>query len=240
MTGDPENAGTRSPGMATMQQNLTNFLPLLVLFGIAILVWLLVKKPRTKPTTDATLAALCRYFDNVNATRAFPSVKLDVVTAKKGEFGLINEQANLYELRAHRQSVGVSFRVAKGVYVGKRAYVAKDHLDRTAVGTVILTNQRLLFVGAKTITIQISNIIAAQAGGDHLQIHSEKRQRPVVLRFPSAQLAALLIAAFLRHPLAENTLPKDMTITATPTANRDGITLSFRDSNEPQQLVATR
>jgi hypothetical protein len=62
----------------------------------------------------------------------------------------------LYEMRAHRQSVGMSFRVAKGVYVGKRAYISKDQLDRTAVGTVILTNQRLLFVGAaKTITIQI-------------------------------------------------------------------------------------
>ena len=146
----------------------------------------------------------------------------------------------LYEMRAHRQSVGMSFRVAKGVYVGKRAYISKDQLDRTAVGTVILTNQRLLFVGAaKTITIQIGNIIAAQAGHDHLQIYSEKRQHPVVFQFPSAQLAALLLAAFLRHPLDENTLPKDMTITATPTANRDGITLSFRDANEPQ-LVATR
>jgi hypothetical protein len=58
----------------------------------------------------------------------------------------------------------VSFRVAKGVYVGKRAYVSKDHLDRTATGTVILTNQRIVFVSAsKTITIQIGNIITARA-----------------------------------------------------------------------------
>jgi hypothetical protein len=50
---------------------------ILVLIGIVVVVWLLSKKPR-KPTTDAHLAALCRYFDNVNATRAFPAVQLDV------------------------------------------------------------------------------------------------------------------------------------------------------------------
>jgi len=143
-------------------------------------------------------------------------------------------------MRAHRQSVGVSFRVARGVYVGKRAYVSKQHLDRTGVGTVTLTNQRLLFVSAgRTVTIQVGDIIAAQAAGNSLQIHSQKRQRPVVLEFPSAQLAALLIAAFLRHPFTENALPKDMTITATPLPDRDGITLSFRDASE-SQLVATR
>jgi hypothetical protein len=224
-----------------MQQPLTDFLPFLILLAIVVIFLVLYKKQSTKKTQD-DLTALCDYFQYVNSARAFPAVDLNIVTAKKNEFGLINERGNLYEMRAHRQSVGVSFRVAKGVYVGKRAYVSKDHLDRTAVGTVILTNQRLLFVGAaKTITIQIGNIIAAQAGRDHLQIHSEKRQRPVVFQFPSAQLAALLIAAFLRHPLAENSLPKDMTVTATPTADGEGITLSFRDTNEPQQqLVATR
>jgi hypothetical protein len=183
-----------------MQQNATQFLPLLVVLVIGVGLWLLLKKYRIKQTDD-DLATLCRYFEIVNTQRAFPTVDLAAMIAKKGEFGLINDRANLYELRAHRQSVGVRVRVAKGVSVGKRVYISKDHLDRTAVGTVTLTNQRLLFVStAKTITVQIANIIAAQAGRGSLQIHSEKRQRPIVLEFPSAQLAALLIAAFLRHP----------------------------------------
>jgi hypothetical protein len=202
-------------------------------------VWVIVKRTG-KQQTGNDLRQWCDYFASVNTARAFPTVGLNTMTAKKGEFGLINERANLYEMRAHRQSVGMSFRVAKGVYVGKRSYLSKDHLDKTAVGTVLLTNQRLLFVGEKTITIQVSNIITVQAGGDHLLIHSEKRQRPVVLQFSSAPLAALIIAAFLRHPLAENSLPKGMTITATPNASRDGITLSFRDANELQQLVTTK
>jgi hypothetical protein len=80
------------------------------------------------------------------------------------------------------------------------------------------------------------NIISAQAGTDCLLIHSEKRQCPLILQFQSAQLAALLIAAFLQHPLVENALPKEMTISAEPMANHEGITLSFRDANEPQLL----
>jgi hypothetical protein len=221
-----------------MQQNFSQFVPALIVIGILIGLWFLFKG-RDRKRTDDDLADLCHYFDNVNTARAFRTVEL-TVTPTKGEFGLINERANLYEMRAHRQSVGVSFRVAKGVYVGKRAYVSKQHLDRTDVGTVTLTNQRLLFVsGGRTVTIQIGDIIAAQAGGNSLQIHSQKRQRPVVLEFPSAQLEALLIAAFLRHPFTENALPNDMTITATPRPDRDGITLSFRDAREPQ-LVATR
>ena len=182
-----------------MQQNVSQFVPVLIVLAILVGLWFIVKG-RGRKATDDDLGALCRYFENVNAARAFPTVDL-TVTTKKGEFGLINEQANLYEMRAHRQSVGVSFRVAKGVSVGKRAYVSKQHLDRTGVGTVTLTSQRLLFVsGGRTVTIQIGDIIAAQAGGNSLQIHSQKRQRPVVLQFPSAQLAALIIATFLRHP----------------------------------------
>jgi len=63
---------------------------------VAILIgsWLLYKKIRTKQTED-DLAALCHYFEHVNRTRAFPAVSLNTVTAKKGEFGLINESANL-------------------------------------------------------------------------------------------------------------------------------------------------
>jgi hypothetical protein len=141
--------------------NLTNFWPIIIVIGIAaIMFWTFSQRRRPKPTTD-DLNDLCNYFYYVSQTRAFPTVDLGgVVTPKKNEFGLINRRANLYELRAHRQSVGVSFRVAKGVYVGKRAYVSKDHLDRTAVGTVILTNQRLVFISvSKTVTVQISNII---------------------------------------------------------------------------------
>jgi hypothetical protein len=154
-----------------MQQNFSQFVPALIVIGILIGLWFLFKG-RDRKRTDDDLADLCRYFDNVNTARAFPTVEL-TVTPKKGEFGLINERANLYEMRAHRQSVGVSFRVARGVYVGKRAYVSKQHLDRTGVGTVTLTNQRLLFVSAsRTVTVQIGDIIAAQAGGNSLQIHS--------------------------------------------------------------------
>jgi hypothetical protein len=225
-----------------MQQNLTNAWPLfIIILAIAVICWLFSRRQRSnKQTQDDELNTLCNYFKYVNSTRAFPTVALDTITPKKNEFCLINKQATLYELRAHRQSVGISFRVAKGVYVGKRAYLSKDHLDRTAVGTVILTNQRLVFVSAsKTVTVQIGNIITAQAGRDSLQVHSEKRQRPIILQFPSAQLAALLITAFLRHPFTENILPKGLTITATPMANEGAITLSFKDADEPQ-LAATR
>jgi hypothetical protein len=64
-----------------MQQYLPNYVPIvLVLIGIVVVVRLFAKKPR-KPTTDADLAALCRYFDNVNATRAFPVVQLRFLAA---------------------------------------------------------------------------------------------------------------------------------------------------------------
>lgn len=220
-----------------MQQNLSQFAPVLVL--VAILIgYLFHSKRQGVKQREADLTELCHYFEHVNSTRAFPTVDLNTVTAKKGEFGLINEGAQLYEMRAHRESVGMSFRVAKGVYVGKRAYISKDHLDRTAAGSIILMNQRLLFINAaKTMAIQIGDIISAQAGRDCLQVHSEKRQRQVIFEFRSAQLAALLIAAFLRHPFTENALPKGMTITATPMANHDGITLSFRDPTELQPVA---
>jgi hypothetical protein len=105
-----------------MQQNFSHWVTVLIVVGILIGLGLLFKGRDRKRTEDG-LAVLCRYFDNANTARVFPTVEL-TVTPKKGEFGLINELANLYEMRARRQSVGVSFRVARGVYVGKRAYVS--------------------------------------------------------------------------------------------------------------------
>jgi hypothetical protein len=133
-----------------MQQIFT-WLPVLlvVMIGLIGLAVLLKKRTRsmgqrtdrkgTATSIDDSLTSLCRYFDTVNARRTFPVVPLDAVKPKKGEFGLINERANLYEMRAHRQSVGVSVRVARGADVGRRSYISKDHLDRTAVGVFILT-----------------------------------------------------------------------------------------------------
>jgi hypothetical protein len=122
--------------------------------------------------------------------------------------------------------------------VGTRFYVSKDHLDQTAVGTVMLTNQRLVFISpTKTISIRVNDIIAGQSGRDCLQIHSDKRPRPIILEFPDAQLAALLIAVFIRHPFQDNTLPNEVTITATPTTTRDGVALSLKTADEPQMML---
>jgi hypothetical protein len=227
-----------------MQQDFTPLLAILALvLAVVALSFFLKKKGGNQhrhtaekqpavPINDE-ITSLCQYFDDVNRTRTFPVAPLDMVKPRRGEFGLISERANLYEMRSHRQSVGLSVRVARGVYVGRRSYISKDHLDRTAVGAPVLTNQRILFVStAKTIAIPIDKIIAAQADRNWLQIHSEKRQRPVTFEVAGAQLAALLIAFFLRNPLAGNALPKDMTITATPNQNRDVITLSIKNATE--------
>jgi hypothetical protein len=101
------------------------------------------------------------------------------------------------------------------------------------------TSQRLLFISTtQIISIEISAIIAAQADGNWIQLHLEKRQRPVIVECPSAQLAALLIAFFLRHPFAENVLPSNMTIRAAPMPHSDGITLTFKDDTDPQRPAA--
>jgi hypothetical protein len=206
-------------------EQTTDSLPLLLTLAALIVVAGFWKK-RKKRKTRRNLEGLCAYFDGVNSTRAFPTVYSNIHT--KNEFGLINENANLYEVRAHRQSVGLSVRIVKGVWASRRTYLSKDHLDRTAVGTVVLTNHRLVFESpAKTVTVRLTDIISAQAGADCLELHSTKRQHPVILEFSSAELAALLIATFQRRPFQENVLPKDMTITATPADDGTGIKLAF-------------
>jgi hypothetical protein len=53
-----------------MQQNLSQFVPALVLAAIIIGFWILHKRKGEKQKGD-DLAILCRYFEDVNAMRSF-------------------------------------------------------------------------------------------------------------------------------------------------------------------------
>jgi ribosomal protein L37AE/L43A len=126
---------------------------------------------------------------------------------KKNEVPYLVEESNLLEMvresyKFRGQSIGVSFRVARGVYLRPRIGTgtlrgSEEKLRLTDSGILVLTNRRLVFLGnKKTTTIQLNKIINAEANEDKLVIAREGKQKVEMfqLRYPELWEAAIVTA----------------------------------------------
>ena len=121
-----------------------------------------------------------------------PSIVLDM-----GEELLCHAPTTLVEPRAVRSYSGgyggPSFRIAKGISfrLGASGGTSESHEERRPIdtGTLVLTNQRLIFVGSKrTISVPIHKIVGIDNEGylDWLRLNFEGRQKAEGFQFDSA------------------------------------------------------
>jgi len=127
---------------------------------------------------------------------------------KKNEVPYLVEEANLFEMvresyKFRGQSIGVSFRVARGVYLRPRIGAgtfggSEEKLKAVDSGILVLTNKRLVFIGnKKTTPIQLNKIINAEANEDKLVIAREGKKKVEMfqVRYPELWEAAIVTAA---------------------------------------------
>jgi hypothetical protein len=108
---------------------------------------------------------------------------LDGYVPRKGEVVLwAFPNTKYYHLGTHSEwqagSAGVSFRVAKGLWVrtgqqrGRR--VSHQSMDYKGTGTLVLTNQGFSFIGAETIRVVFSHIVAFKQYSDGLGFETDR------------------------------------------------------------------
>lgn len=118
---------------------------------------------------------------NITTTDSCP-----VILKKNEELSFILGNISLFEPRSIRKTVGgyagPTIRVAKGVSfrMGRVAAQSESHeeLRNIDIGSLVLTNKRLIFVGNKrTTNIQLNKIIAIEAYNDGIVSQRENKQK---------------------------------------------------------------
>ena len=189
------------------------------------MVFFIIRGIRGRKVTRQRIEWVCNYISAVNEQRYFPAVTVNI-NLEPGEIGLLQENAQLSDMRSHRYSTGGSVRIAKGVWVGGRRY----HSDRTREivdrGTVVITTRRIAFIGgAKTAQVLFRDLISIEGGVSINIIHTRTRQTAIVVHYEQAMLGALLVKLFVSGGLSGNRLPDGWTLTARPKS--DGVDLRF-------------
>ena len=111
------------------------------------------------------------------------------------------DNAKLMEERAVRDTYGGAVRVTKGVYVGGHRGQSHGELKTTDVGSILLTNKRLVFNGRlKNIIYDLNKIISVEQYKDAVEIGSStKKKVQVYLVDDPKKLAAYLKIAIKNY-----------------------------------------
>jgi len=107
------------------------------------------------------------------------------------------DNAKLMEERAVRDTYGGAFRVTKGVYVGGHRGQSHGELKTIDVGSILLTNKRLVFNGRlKNIIYDLNKIISVEQYKDAVEIGSstKKKVQVFIVDDPKKLAAYLKIA----------------------------------------------
>lgn len=108
--------------------------------------------------------------------QVLPPIETAIVL-KDGECAFFQEPSVLYESRSYRVFGGGGTRVA-GVYIGGGASEAHERLRQIDSGTLILTNQRLVFDGqTQSRAVNVKDVISATPWSDAIEVSSSRRQK---------------------------------------------------------------
>ena len=170
-----------------------------IMLCIAGVIFYLVYRQKAAQVTAARAGAI-RDLEELNSSGTqirftcgpAPSIVLDM-----GEEVMCHAPTTLVEPRAVRSWSGgyggPSFRIAKGISfrLGGSGGTSESHDERRPIdtGTLVLTNQRLIFVGSKrTVNVPVQKIIGVDNEGyfDWLRLNFEGRQKAEGFLFDSA------------------------------------------------------
>lgn len=177
----------------------------------------------TEASRENQITALKKEFERLNSGGEIATVSC-AANLREGEFALLAEEASLSQLRSVSTTNAVGTRVRLGsipIYLGQ----ARRHSDKELMGlgdgTLILTNQRLIFVGAlDSFSEDLKKIVAVTGGIDFISV-SPARGSPRLF----SEIRGLYWQAFFqlvtKHPLLAPRLPAGLHLATDVIAERD-------------------
>jgi hypothetical protein len=171
---------------------MEGFLILLVI-GVGIYIAIrVVNANAAKEALRLKRVAADAFLNNLTETKTLPEISVSIVL-KKGETGVLQEQSNLFETRAQRLYGGGGTRIGK-IYVGGGASESVQRLRRIDSGTLVLTNQRLVFDGgSQNRATNLADVLSASTWQDAIEISSSRRQKSQVYSVSNPTIWASMI-----------------------------------------------
>jgi len=122
------------------------------------------------------------------------NVRVPGLHLRNGESVVRHDTATLWKFVRARVGQGTRMRVGP-FSVGGWKSIPKEELHEAGTGDLVLTNQRLLFLGEQTLTIPFDKLLKCEEMDARLVISRSERERPDVLVVKNAGLWCFLVNA---------------------------------------------
>ncbi len=178
----------------------------LVIIGIALLVVLLVasrklSRHRREQLLRRQQQEAQKLIQDVSSSGRLPVVKDPPILLHEGEFATLMADSKLIEERAVRLGAYGGMRVAKGMWIGGGQSESHGELRAIDSGLLVLTNQRLVFVGSmRTSEIPLKKIVNVTEWVDALQVNTSARQKAQTFTIPNPFIWGTLIRMLTENP----------------------------------------
>jgi hypothetical protein len=161
-----------------------------------------------KLTTDTR-----NFIEHLEQCREFSDVKVSGLHLRDGEFVVRCERATLAKFSQARVGGGLGTRVRVAgfpIYVGGWKSIPQEELREAGIGDLVLTNCRLLFIGAQTLTIPFDKLLKCEQVDAGLVVSVNSRGRPHVLILEHAGLWCFLVNWVSDNRFENRRLPDDI------------------------------
>jgi len=136
------------------------------------------------------------YVNALERRRTFPPVALSGLHLERGEFAIRHDRVTLAEVRPARVGAGLGTRVRVGgfrIYLGGWKNAPTDELREVGTGEFVLTNRRLLFLGARTLSIPFDRLLTCRQKDAALIISENQHKNPYVFVLEMAGIWCFLV-----------------------------------------------
>jgi len=220
-----------------------------ILLAIAVIVWVIgaaksqTAKKEIEERQRMNRDEAYRFFVDIEQQKTLPITHVDVVL-KEGEVGVFQEPSVLLETRAYRIYGGAGTRVGR-IYLSGGASESRQRLREIDSGILVLTNQRLLFDGGnENRSVNLRDVISANAWSDAIEISSSRRQKSQIYRVQNPIIWAHMIQMLAsgkveiagNHELSGSVSPhQNATEGAETIGDKDQPSAGDRSKLDPQQ-----
>jgi hypothetical protein len=168
---------------------------------------------------DQLTAATRAYIEALEQSRVFAPVAVPGLHLEQREFAIRHDRATLAEFRRARVGGGLGTRVRVGgfpIYLGGWKSVPNEELREVGTGELVLTNRRLLFLGAHTLAIPFDRLLKCEQIDTALLVSESRSKSPrVFLPENNPGLWCFLVNWVAENRFEDPKLPDGMHISVT-------------------------
>jgi hypothetical protein len=178
-----------------------------------LVVALTNKRRQATKKLDQLTSATRGYIEALEQSRVFAPIAMPGLHLEQGEFAIRHDRATLAEVRRARIGGGLGTRVRVGgfpIYLGGWKSVPSEELREVGTGELVLTNRRLLFLGAHTLALPFDRLLTCQQMDAALLVSESRSKRPHVLILENAGLWCFLVNWAADSRFKDPKLPDDM------------------------------